>query len=208
MRYLLLLLLLSFSFSLNIYADDNRTAKVKYVSLDQDTLYLDDSVTQASMRLLYLQASSTFGEFHLLINSPGGDMEAAEWFVNQMDILRARGKVINCYAGNYVASAAFFIYLHCDKRYALRSSRLFPHKIHISFDQAVLPSVLISVGMEGAIQQERWDTYAREVTGMTANDYQEFRDSDRAMWSIPKIQEKSTKEWFKVVDYYMLKVAK
>ena len=135
-------------------------------------------------------------------------MNAAQWLVNQFDQLRAQGKTINCYAGNYVASAAFFIYLHCDNRYALKASRLFPHKIHVLFNRPVLPSDLIEIGIATAMEQEVWDNYGREVTGMTEADYKEFRDSDDKMWPITKVQEKSKKHWFKVVDYYMIRMVR
>ena len=200
----LALSLLSFNQAI---AQDN-AVKVKYVSLDEDTVHLQEGVSMYSVRMVALQAASTFKDVHLLINSPGGDMRAAEWLVAQFEMLRARGKTINCYAGNYVASAAFFIYLHCDNRYALKASRLFPHKIHISFNQPVLPEVLIGVGFESARDQAKWDEIGRAITGMSEEDYRAFRDSDNSMWPLTKVQQKSTKVWFKVVDYYVVRLAR
>lgn len=192
----------------NLAAAQDNAVKVKYVSLDEDTVQLQDSVSVYSVRMVAMQAAATFKDVHLLINSPGGDMRAAEWLVGQFDMLRARGKTINCYAGSYVASAAFFIYLHCDKRYALKSSRLFPHKIHVSFNQPVLPQDLIETGLQTATEQEKWDQLGMEITGMTESDYKAFRDSDNSMWPITKVQQKSTKVWFKVVDYYVLRMVR
>ncbi len=200
-------LILSLAFTANLSAQDN-AVKSKYISLDEDTVQLQDSVNVYSVRTVAMQAAATFSDVHLLINSPGGDMRAAEWLVGQFEMLRARGKTIHCYAGTYVASAAFFIYLHCDKRYALKSSRLFPHKIHISFNAPVLPQDLIEVGLASAIDQEKWDMLGMEVTGMSEADYKAFRDSDNSMWPITKVQQKSTKVWFKVVDYYVVRLAR
>lgn len=183
--------------------------KLRYVNLDTDTVQLQGPVTVHSMQSVYLQASANFSnDLHLFINSPGGDMRAAEWLVNQFDLLRARGKRIKCYAGNQVASAAFFIYLHCDERYAIPQSRLFPHKIHIWFSEPVLPEVLISTGLEAAMEQERWDQLGREITGMSELDYKAFRDSDNSQWSVIKVQQKSTKKWFVLVDHYFMRVGR
>lgn len=182
--------------------------KVKYVRLEEDSIQLQDTVNVYSVREVAMAASATFNHVHLLINSPGGDMRAAEWLVRQFDMLRAQGKTIYCYAGSYVASAAYYIYLHCDKRYALRSSRIFPHKIHISFNRPTLPQELIDVGIQVTMDQEKWDKLGKEITGMSDKDYKEFRDSDNNVWPVTKVQERSTKEWFKVVDYYAIRMAR
>lgn len=183
--------------------------KRKYVSLDTDTVYLQGTVTTYAVQQIAIQAAASFtGDVHLLINSPGGDMYAAEWLVNQFDLLRARGKSIKCYAGNQVASAAFFIYLHCDQRYAIPQSRLFPHKIHILYGEPVLPQELIATGLRIAEEQAKWDLMGQEITGMSESDYQAFRDSDNSQWSILKIKQKSTKQWFTLVDYYFIRMGR
>lgn len=184
-------------------------AKVRYVNLDTDTVYLKTEVSVYSVRQVAIQAAADFtGDLHLFIDSPGGDMHAARWLVAQFDHLRARGKRIKCYAGGQVASAAFFIYLHCDERFAIPQSQLFPHKIHIWFNQPVLPEILIGVGIGAAMEQSRWDQLGREVTGMSEADYQAFRDSDDNQWPILKVQQKSTKKWFVLVDHYFIRMGK
>ena len=186
-----------------------QASKRKYVNLDTDTVYLQGTVTGYSVQQVATQASSSFaGDVHLFINSPGGDMRAAEWLVNQFDLLRARGKSIKCYAGSQVASAAFFIYLHCDQRYAIPQSKLFPHKIHIFYDAPVLPQELIATGLRVAEEQAKWDLMGMEITGMSERDYLEFRDSDYSQWSILKVQQKSTKKWFILVDHYFIRMGK
>lgn len=202
-------LLFALSLISNSLTAQDKAVKVKYINLDTDTVHLQGPVTVQSMQAIYLQASANFaGDLHLFINSPGGDMRAAEWLVNQFDLLRARGKSIKCYAGNQVASAAFFIYLHCDQRYAIPQSRLFPHKIHIWFSEPVLPQVLIQSGLESAMDQERWDRMGMEITGMSETDYQAFRDSDNSQWSVLKVQQRSTKKWFTLVDHYFIRMGK
>lgn len=135
-------------------------------------------------------------------------MRAAEWLVNQFDLLRASGKSIKCYAGGQVASAAFFIYLHCDQRYAIPQSKLFPHKIHILYGEPVLPQELIATGIRVAEEQAKWDLMGMEITGMSERDYLEFRDSDNSQWSVLKVQQRSTKKWFILVDHYFIRMGK
>ena len=176
------------------------------IKLGVKTLQLNQVVTGPLMQTLYLQASGQSGNVHIYLDSPGGDFNAAKWFVAKFEHLRAKGKQIHCYAGNLVASAAFYIYLHCDARYALPTSKLFPHKIHILYREPVLPQELIVTGMDTLQEQLNWDKKAAEITGMNPDDYLAFRDSDDSLWTIKQVLEKSHKKWFQLLDFYLLRV--
>lgn len=202
---MLKLLLLLACFSSPLFAAEE---KLKYVRIETNAIYLQGVVSGPKMQAIFYQAMSSLGNLDLFIDSPGGDKRAAEWLINQFGILRALGKSINCYAGKQVASAAFFIYLHCDKRYAIPQSLLFPHKIHIFYPEPVLPQELISTGLRAAAEQAEWDSMGREITGMSEEDYTAFRDSDDQQWSVVKVKEKSTKKWFTLVDYYSIRMGK
>lgn len=199
MRKLLVSLLLLVSFHFNGIAQAEAG-----VSLGKGTLHLKDTVTRSSVFLIYLAAMLQEGDTHILIDSPGGDFMAAQWLVENFKKLKQDGKTIHCYGNGQVASAAFYIYLHCDKRYALKTTALFPHKIHIIYYGPMLPQDLILDGMETLKEQQEWDAKAIGITGMSRVDYLEFRDSDDSQWSIEKVLSKSTKKWFEVVDHYVV----
>jgi ATP-dependent protease ClpP protease subunit len=170
-------------------------------------LTLQGEVTAGKLAALALRLSTNEPMIHIYIDSPGGDYNAAKRFVKQLEKHRLKGRRITCYGGPLVASAAYYIYIHCDNRYALPSSLLFPHKIHVLFYQPVPPLVLLQEGYSIMKEQAEWDGYARNITGMTEEDYLAFRDSDDSLWPLKKVQEKSKNKWFDVVDYYLLKIA-
>jgi hypothetical protein len=103
-------------------------------------------------------------------------------------------------------SAAYYIFLHCDKRFVLKTSILFPHKIHVWFSIPISGPQLLLEGAAIIEEQARWDGQARNITGMTEEDYLQFRDSDEAFWSIEYVQALSRNKWFEVVDGYILNV--
>lgn len=195
-RLLVVLLLLS---PFNLNARDFR-------ALAPNTIMLDGGIEMQLLMHTAIQIQAQSNEVHLYINSPGGDFLGAKAFVNFMNQQRAKGKSFTCYAGPLVASAAFYIYMHCDQRFALNSSILFPHKIHIYYRIPVLPDTLIKDGVEAKEEQRVWDIEAQGLTGMNKEDYKAFRDSDDDYWPISKVKEKSSKEWFKVVDYYTVRI--
>jgi len=198
MRKLVFSLLLFFM-TFQAYGDEPRV-----VELGPETLHLNDTVTREVIGALYLRALMTEGDIHILIDSPGGDFQAAQWLVANFDRLHKQGKTIHCYGNGQVASAAFFIYLHCDRRYALKSTSLFPHKIHIFYQIPVPPKQLLMDGLEVLKEQTAWDNLAIKITGMEKIDYIDFRDSDDSMWPIDKVIQKSKNKWFELVDVYVV----
>jgi len=127
------------------------------------------SVKKAISELITVKESGQ-KELYLYIDSLGGDFNAAVWMGRNMEAAQAAGMSITCYAGPRVASAAYYIYLHCSNRYALKTSMLFPHTIHVSIPEFVLPEELIVIGIRSLVAQKEWDGYARNITGMNEED--------------------------------------
>lgn len=63
----------------------------------------------------------------LLINSPGGSVEAGLQLVEAMHIAQGRGVTIRCAVTTLAASMAFVILNECSERYALSNSLLLFH---------------------------------------------------------------------------------
>lgn len=73
----------------------------------------------------------------LVINSPGGSVEAGMFIVSAVELAKARGFKIQCYVPGFAASMAFQILAHCDERYVLRNSYLLWHPVRASIRAAL-----------------------------------------------------------------------
>lgn len=74
----------------------------------------------------------------LLINSPGGSVEAGLQLVEAMHIAQSRGVRVRCAVSTLAASMAFLILNECDERYALSNSLLLFHPARAMLMFAVL----------------------------------------------------------------------
>lgn len=154
-----------------------------------------------AIKMLKQKAAAT-----IYIDSPGGDYMAAKAFGEFLKQRRILGLPTTCFAGPNVMSAAYYIFLHCDKRYVLRSTLLFPHKIHVWFSQPISGPMMVEEGTAVIQEQANWDGKARMITGMSEVDYLAFRDSDNQFWSVEKVEALSRNKWFEVVDGYTFNV--
>jgi ATP-dependent protease ClpP protease subunit len=170
------------------------------------TVMLAEPITMQLLQNAAIQIVEEKEPVTIYIDSHGGDYTAAKLFGKFLDMRRARGQATICFAGPSVMSAAYYIFLHCDKRFVLKTSILFPHKIHVWFSIPISGPQLLLEGAAIIEEQARWDGQARNITGMTEEDYLQFRDSDEAFWSIEYVQALSRNKWFEVVDGYVLNV--
>lgn len=170
------------------------------------TIVLAEPITMPLLRDAAIQMLELKESVTLYIHSPGGDYIAAKQFGKFLEARKAQGLPTTCFAGPNVMSAAYYIFLHCDRRFVLKTSILFPHKIHVWFSIPVSGPQLIEEGIYIIEEQANWDGKARGITGMSQEDYLAFRDSDDAFWSIDRVKELSRNKWFEVVDGYILNV--
>jgi ATP-dependent protease ClpP protease subunit len=63
----------------------------------------------------------------LIINSPGGSINALNFFRDAMEIAQNRGVKLRCLVPNLAASAAFTILVKCDEKFALPHAKLLFH---------------------------------------------------------------------------------
>ena len=71
-------------------------------------------------------------EITILINSPGGEVNAGMYLLNAMKLSQARGTKIRCITTGLAASMALQIFSQCDTRYALPNSFMLYHPVRIS----------------------------------------------------------------------------
>lgn len=72
-------------------------------------------------------SSDNSAPIDLLINSPGGSVEAGLQLVEAIHIAQSRGVTVRCAVSTLAASMAFIILNECNERYALSNSLLLFH---------------------------------------------------------------------------------
>jgi ATP-dependent protease ClpP protease subunit len=72
-------------------------------------------------------SSDSSAPIDLLINSPGGSVEAGLQLVEAIHIAQGRGVTVRCAVSTLAASMAFIILNECSERYALSNSLLLFH---------------------------------------------------------------------------------
>lgn len=76
----------------------------------------------------------------VLVNSPGGSVDAGNLFIQAMEQVRSRGVQLDCVSGVLAASMGFQILAHCDNIFTLRDTLLLFHPIRISGNMTLTAS--------------------------------------------------------------------
>jgi ATP-dependent protease ClpP protease subunit len=84
-------------------------------------------------------------EVVILVNSPGGSVDAGQLFVQAMEQLKSRGVKLICVSGVLAASMGFQILAHCDRILVLPSTLLLFHPVRISTSQGLTSDMLAYV---------------------------------------------------------------
>jgi ATP-dependent protease ClpP protease subunit len=100
-----------------------------------NTVVIDREITRetmvtvmASMEAL-LVADRAPSELNIILNSPGGSVNAGLQFVGKMHDLQGRGTKLNCIVTGLAASMAFHILTQCDTRTVMAESFLLWHRV-------------------------------------------------------------------------------
>lgn len=81
-------------------------------------------------------------EVVILVNSPGGSVDAGQLFVQAMEQLRSRKIKLTCVSGVLAASMGFQILAHCDRILVLPSTLLLFHPVRISSSEGLTSDML------------------------------------------------------------------
>ncbi len=136
---------------------------------------------------------------YLFINSPGGSVAAGEVFISAMEIAKKRGVTIHCVSSIYAASMAFNIMVHCNKRYALKSTMLLYHPV-----RAELSGTFTAMQLDLLVQdfhktdigfQER----LHKSSGMPLELVRETYYSEK-WWKASELVKFTREDWFVIVD--------
>lgn len=141
-------------------------------------LRIEGPITVESLEapILTLGALAPKQEVVLVLNSPGGDLDATEKFI---EALGDRPKT--CIVDSFVASAAYYLLLHCDKRYYLPSSQIIFHWIVLMYSSAPSSETVTKDYIELVYLQGAWDRFGRHILGMSQPLYLLVRNRERPM---------------------------
>lgn len=87
-------------------------------------------IVSEAQKLLSLPADTK--EVAILVNSPGGSVDAGQLFIQAIKQLRSRGVKVICVSGVLAASMGFQILAHCSTINVLPSTLLLFHPVRIS----------------------------------------------------------------------------
>lgn len=104
---------------------------VDFTDMPKLTVIGEVNMSIVEQAQVLLNAGSKEKEVVILVNSPGGSVDAGQLFIQSMEQLRLRGIKINCVSGVLAASMGFQILAHCDKIYALPNTLLLFHPVRI-----------------------------------------------------------------------------
>lgn len=146
----------SFGFSDTLVVNPKRTVTV----LGE----IGGNALEASHKLLQLGDSKE--DVYLIINSPGGSINAGDILIDAMEAVKSRGIKIKCVTTIMTASMAYSIYMHCDERFATSNALLLYHPARVSGNFSLTDADALEIGADlKEINLELLD-YLEDVMGM------------------------------------------
>lgn len=123
------------------------------------------------------ERANTSKNIWLIINSPGGSIESAIELVRLMKRLQHRGTEFSCVATGIAKSAAFYIFSMCDKRYALKLSRLLYHDGSISlFGVTLSEADMVTMSIDFHILNHRINKDIRKILGFCKKQFNKYKE--------------------------------
>lgn len=104
----------------------------KIAVIDKPIMQNNTAPIQTWLTAQSLQQPEGVKRVVVILNSPGGSVPEGIALINRMEEAKAAGLQIDCIVGEYAASMAFQIYLHCSNRYALTKAALLWHRVSVS----------------------------------------------------------------------------
>lgn len=129
MKRLLLSLVLTTPLSAKVFE-----TPIELDSQDKGYMIVGPMIAKDLAPLAGLIAANPDKNINLLISSPGGQIRAADLIVNAMENKKAAGHTFTCYVLDMAASAAFDVFLHCDRRVVIGRAILLWHPALFAID--------------------------------------------------------------------------
>lgn len=137
---------------------------------------------------------------HLVINSPGGIVDAGRLVIQAMDMARQRGSKVVCTVGILAASMAFQLLSHCDERYALKNSLLLFHPSRVFVRGEALTASQMKII---ASELNKIDVKANKdnIEMMSANrKWYALHNANETLWNAEDLVNETNNDWLTIVD--------
>lgn len=167
------------------------TVSVTPVAQAKIVLNINGSITseQLAPMIKEVNSSPVKDEVVISLHSSGGDLEATREL-----LIAIWPRPLTCIVNKGVASAAYFILLHCDRRYYVKDAVIAFHWIVLEWE--VIPPADIAVGTQSEVLYEQggWDALGAYVMGLPQDFYLIIRNRNQLM-KIEHLVAASTKKW-------------
>ena len=123
-------------------------ATEKYTTVEVDPLRVVSIKGEIGMNSIKIAgnieklADGLGGPINLVITSGGGSVAMGSQILSAVTLAKSRGHEIRCYVPIIAASMAFQVFVHCDKRYALKHTLLLWHPMKTSIRSATADMLL------------------------------------------------------------------
>lgn len=136
---------------------------------------------------------------YLLINSPGGSVFVGNLVINAMVAARSRGVKFHCVSTMFAASMAFQFYVECDKRYALRHTKLLFHPPRIFYQGVLLKETMQSWIQEIEHIEDKMVPLIQDKTGL-ADDVFQYHYKAETLWDAEDLRDASVRGFLSIID--------
>lgn len=137
---------------------------------------------------------------HIVINSPGGIVDAGKQVIQAMDIAQQRGSPVICTVGMLAASMAFQMLSHCTERYALKSTLLLFHPSRVFVRNSALTAdemLLISSELKKIDVKADKDN----IEMMSADrKWYKMHNTNETLWNAEDLVSETNSDWLTIVD--------
>lgn len=185
-KRIILLALLSFTLPTIAQAKILRDESGKVIIDTQKYVYIKGSINPRTADAFIRQMDATknlSGPRLIIINSPGGFVDAGVKMQDRINEERASGVKIICYVDSRAHSMAFNILTNCDLRYSMSRSLMLVHKIRLMNcpDLALTGKNLRKIADELDKGDEPYRQANAKAMNMKLEEYDSFAD-DEITW--------------------------
>lgn len=126
----------------------------------------------------------------ILIDSPGGEIEAGDAIIKTMKAEKSAGILQICFVHRYAASMAFNIFTHCDVRLASPNARFVAHAVAISEidcrTRRCTAKRLSEYVREAIIADRQYRRDNAKALGLSPAEYDIFADGEY-VWTVDRL---------------------
>lgn len=144
-----------------------------------------DQRSELRLRVEMLMTSAAPGDRILMINSPGGEVEAGRHMIELLENERTGGIRLVCIVEGAAMSMAFNILSHCDVRLATANSKLLAHKIALGGLPAAMrltAKTLRGIAREMEKEEEPFRWLNAKAMHLSLQQYDRYADAEK-MWT-------------------------